>query len=220
MTPYLPKRNNRISKARHSLYSSEKIIFAKIAIRTEAFHDKLGEYASINTNCFHAFAADIDPRYVAAWVNSSLFQFVFECFFEGLKMQGGYLLYSAPNLSKMFILEAPMEKQAAFGTIADYLSSLCVGDNYKLTQSFLDEVMDALFFELYFPDEIKAAGKEILPHLGKLDPLTDDMSEEEKLAVIQRQFNRLYDPNHPVRNNLETLDSVEVVRTIREALKK
>ena len=43
---------------------------------------------------------------------------------------------------------------------------------------------------------------------------------QEELAIIQREFDRLYDPNHPVRNNLETLDSVDVVRTIREALKK
>ena len=70
------------------------------------------------------------------------------------------------------------------------------------------------------PDEIKAANKGILPYLGELEPLTDTMSEEEKLAIIQREFDRLYDPNHPVRNNLETLDSVDVVRTIREALKK
>ena len=28
------------------------------------------------------------------------------------------------------------------------------------------------------------------------------------------------DPNHPVRNHLETLDSVEEVRIIRDALKK
>lgn len=39
-------------------------------------------------------------------------------------------------------------------------------------------------------------------------------------AVIQREFNRLYDPRHPLRNAIETLDSVEVVRTIREALKR
>jgi hypothetical protein len=45
------------------------------------------------------------------------------------------------------------------------------------------------------------------------------MSDEEKLAIIQAEFNRLYDPNHPVRNNLETLDSVEEVRIIKEALK-
>lgn len=37
--------------------------------------------------------------------------------------------------------------------------------------------------------------------------------------VIQREFERLYDPRHPVRNRLETLDSVEVVRIIQESLK-
>ncbi len=46
------------------------------------------------------------------------------------------------------------------------------------------------------------------------------MSEGKKLAVIQREFTRLYTPNHPIRNNLETLYSVEVVCTIREALRK
>ena len=45
------------------------------------------------------------------------------------------------------------------------------------------------------------------------------LTDEEKLAIIQAEFNRLYDPNHPVRNNLETLDSVEEVRIIKESLK-
>jgi len=53
-----------------------------------------------------------------------------------------------------------------------------------------------------------------------LGPITNKMTNEEKLSVIQRQFDRLYDPRHLVRNHLETLDSVEVVRTIREALKR
>ncbi len=43
--------------------------------------------------------------------------------------------------------------------------------------------------------------------------------EEEKLAIIQSEFERLYDPNHPVRNNIETLDSIEDVRIIKDALK-
>ena len=77
-----------------------------------------------------------------------------------------------------------------------------------------------LVLELFFPIQIKAANKENFPRIGKLEMLTDNMSKEEKLAIIQREFDRLYDPNHPVRNNLETLDSVEAVRTIREALKK
>ncbi len=95
-----------------------------------------------------------------------------------------------------------------------------IEDGMTLTSSFFNQLIDGLVYELYFPDEIKAAGKEILPHLGELTPIDDTMSDEEKLAIIQREFDRLYDPRHPVRNNLETLDSVPVVRTIREALKR
>ncbi|MHB0920269.1 MAG: Eco57I restriction-modification methylase domain-containing protein [Thiomonas delicata] len=219
LTPYLPDDGKNISKMRHALYASEKIIFAKIAIRTEAFYDKYGKYASVNTNCFHTFKSSVDARYVLAWANSSLFQYVFECFFEGLKMQGGYLLYSAPNLEKMFILESP-EHQQSICELVDYLISLCGQKNKKLMVSYFDEIIDGIFYELYFADQIKTANKEILAHLGHLTPVTDAMSEEEKLAIIQREFDRLYDPRHPVRNHLETMDSVEVVRTVREALQR
>ncbi|MDO9558296.1 MAG: hypothetical protein Q7I89_01265 [Syntrophales bacterium] len=39
-----------------------------------------------------------------------------------------------------------------------------------------------------------------------------------EIAVIQYEVDRLYDPKHPVRNQLETLDSVTDVSTIREAM--
>ena len=84
---------------------------------------------------------------------------------------------------------------------------------------FFESLLDGIVFELYFPEEIKSAGKEILKHLGDLKPISDEMSEEEKLTVIQSEFERLYDPNHPVRFAIETLDSVEEVRIIKEALK-
>lgn len=91
--------------------------------------------------------------------------------------------------------------------------------NYSLSTGFFKEVQNSLVFELYFPNEIQLAGKGILKHLGDLKPITDDMNDEQKLSIIQSEFERLYDPNHPVRNNVETLDSVEEVRIIKEALK-
>jgi hypothetical protein len=85
--------------------------------------------------------------------------------------------------------------------------------------SFFDSLASAITYELYFPEEIKSAGKEILKHLGNLKPISDDMSEEEKLAVIQSEFERLYDSNHPVHSAIGTLDSVEEMRIIKEALR-
>ena len=108
-----------------------------------------------------------------------------------------------------------------FSTLTTYIKELLqVIDSHKLQYSFFDQLINGLVYELYFSKEIKAAKKEILSPLGKLMPISNAMSKEEKLAIIQQEFDRLYDPSHKVRNNIETLDSVNVVRTIRESLQR
>lgn len=107
-------------------------------------------------------------------------------------------------------------------TVVDYLillTKLLKNKTLSILHSFFDSMSSAITYELYFPEEIKSAGKEILKHLGDLKPITDDMSEEEKLAIIQSEFERLHHPDHPVRLAIDTLDSVEEVRIIKEALK-
>lgn len=76
LKPYLPRSEAVIGTRRLALYSSPKILFAKIALRTEAFFDESGEYASINTNCIHSFKAGFEPLYVLGWLNSKLFQYM------------------------------------------------------------------------------------------------------------------------------------------------
>lgn len=112
------------------------------------------------------------------------------------------------------------ESHAAFLELFVDFIEIVKSSELRLQSAFFEQIIDVLVYELYFPNELKAASKEISPYLGNLTPITEEMSEKEKLAVIQREFDRLYDPNHPVRNLLETLDSVEEVRTIREALKR
>jgi Alw26I/Eco31I/Esp3I family type II restriction m6 adenine DNA methyltransferase len=102
--------------------------------------------------------------------------------------------------------------------VSSYLLNKKKGIN-EVTFNFYEHLINSIVYELVFPEEIKSAGKEILKHLGDLKPITDDMSEEKKLAIIQSEFDRLYNPNHPVRLAIETLDSVEEVRIIKEALK-
>lgn len=49
---------------------------------------------------------------------------MFECLFDGLRMSGGYLLYSAPNLKNTYIKSVPIESQQPFITLADTMLSL------------------------------------------------------------------------------------------------
>ncbi len=124
LTPYLPSDDNRISSNRHSLYSSPKIIISKIGLSCEAFYDKVGRYASIDTNCIHSFKDDFIPEYVLCWLNSKLYNYMFECLFDGLRMSGGYLLYSAPNLKNTYIKNISKEGQQPFITLSDTMFSL------------------------------------------------------------------------------------------------
>jgi type I restriction-modification system DNA methylase subunit len=114
LKPYLPKDSDTISQNRHSLYLSPKIIIAKIGLKCEAFYDNSGEYASINTNCIHSFTDDFLPEYIQCWINSKLYNYMFECFFDGLRMSGGYLLFSAPNLRNTYIKSISIERQKVF----------------------------------------------------------------------------------------------------------
>ena len=49
---------------------------------------------------------------------------MFECFFDGLRMSGGYLLYSSPNLRNTYIKPIPLESQQPFISLADTMLSL------------------------------------------------------------------------------------------------
>lgn len=120
-------------------------------------------------------------------------------------------------VDKLFCKLPVPKYQRAIDRLVDYRLTISA---VSIQSAFFEQLIDGLVYELYFPDELKATGKDIFSHLGELTPITEKMSEAEKLAVIQREFDRLYDPAHPVRNRLETLDSVEEVRTIREALKR
>jgi len=139
--PYLPKTSKEISINRHKLYKSPKIIIAKIGLTCEAFYDELGEYASINTNCIHSFNNDFIPEYVLCWLNSKLFNYTFECLFDGLRMSGGYLLYSAPNLLNTYINKAQKNIQGQFIPFAKNRSSLSIELNVSC-QKFLNRLSD------------------------------------------------------------------------------
>jgi hypothetical protein len=122
------------------------------------------------------------------------------------------------DLKKLPIIKPDFRSKAILETFVQYVLFLKTLKQ-DIQSNFFIHLLDGLVIELYFPEEIKMAGKEILKHLGDLKPVTDEMSEEEKLAIIQAEFERLYDPSHPVRFAIETLDSVEEVRIIKEALK-
>jgi hypothetical protein len=192
-------------------FLKEKIVWIEISDRANYAYDSKGHFL---TNSAY-FISGENLKYLVSVLNSSVADYFF--FQITAKIAGGRKRYTKQYVEQIPIPVISKLEQVPFEKLVDYVI-LAKSKADDIVFSFFESLLDSIVFELYFPEEIKSAGKEILKHLGDLKPITDDMSEEKKLAIIQSEFERLYDPNHPVRFAIETLDSVEEVRIIKEAL--
>lgn len=156
-------------------------------------------------------------HYLIAVLNSAVADYYIRSL--GVTRSGGYFEYKPMFVEKLPVPQIDNEAKNPFEILVDYVL-LTTAREKKIQSAFFEQFIDGLVYELYFPEELKSAGKELQPHIGDLTPLADDMPEEQKLAIIQREFNRISDPSHPVRQQLDSLDEVEVVRTIRNSLKR
>lgn len=64
--------------------------------------------------------------------------------------------------------------------------------------------------------EIKAANAEVLKHLTNLPELKDDWNDEKKMKTIEKVYQELSDPKHPVSIAMERQKTVKEVRIIEE----
>ena len=80
--------------------------------------------------------------------------------------------------------------------------------------SLFESLIDAMVYEIYFPDEIKAAGAEVLKHLTNLPELKDNQSDEKKLKTIEKVYKELSDPAHPVSIAMAKMQEVPEVKII------
>jgi type I restriction-modification system DNA methylase subunit len=203
----------RCAASYYKEFAKEKIVWGNLALSAQYSLAGPGFFLNAPSNMI----TGKNLRYLLAILNSTVSDYYIRSL--GVSRNGGYFEYKPMFVENLPVPPLDNRVRIPLELIVSYvLETIRMGK--KLQSSYFEQLIDGLVYELYFPDEIKAASKEILPHLGNLSPITDEMSEEKKLAVIQYEFDRLYDPRQPVRNHLETLDSVEVVRIIREALKR
>ncbi len=117
-----------------------------MANKVEAVLDSDGSYASINTNCLYNFK--IEPKLLLGWVHSKVFNFIYEVFFDGLRMAGGYLPYSAPYLSCMYVPKFNKSSQNAIIDLVDKILAAKKADSSADTTSN-EHKIDLLVYHLY-----------------------------------------------------------------------
>lgn len=196
-----------------------KVLVRKTGYPLIASFDDTGIYPEQSLYFFYELKG-VSYAYLLLLFNSSLYNWFYK----------NYLvtnLDSVPQLKNKDLDSFPIipllsDKDTIVNIIVNYILFLYRNLTHKngIVTAFYQNLSDDIVFEIFFPDEIHSAGKGIIEHLHDLRPIDDTMSDEEKLSVINSEFERLYDPYHPVRNHVDTLESVEVVKIIKESLRK
>jgi len=155
MTPYLPLGKAAVNDRRRDLYTSPKLIFAKMAKRCEAFFDKQGEYASLNTNCLYAMKDGTSLEFMAGYCNSKLFMFFYDQFFGSLRMSGGFYQIQSPQLRVLPFRKPDKTSDNKVSNLVRLIVD-ARGRDPKADTTALEQEIDHLVYQLYdlTPEEI------------------------------------------------------------------
>ena len=215
--PILPD-GPRVSQNRRDLYSSPKLIFAKMALRMEGFIDRLGEFAALNCNCASEPKNGWSLDSLALVLHSSVVAFAYKQYFDGLRMSGGYLPFQAPQLKTIplpKVSEMPLKSLNSLGHLRSLVANSDIGEAIR---SFVSDLSDACVMECYFREHMAERDllflDELAPHLATYDPTASEAQQGDFLAQLHRNLNA---PDSKIRNRLLRLcvDSPDLLAIIK-----
>lgn len=215
--PILPD-GPKVSQNRRELYSSPKLIVAKMALGFEGFVDQQGEYAALNCNCASEPSNNWTLDAIALVLHSRVVAFAYKQYFDGLRMSGGYLPFQAPQLK---IVPVPKIQNSA-ARVLDALGRLRAifadAEVDSSVRTFLGDLSDACVMECYFRDHM--AERELLflddlaPHLAAYKPEAPQAQQREFTIQLYRTLN---ESSSKIRNRLLRIpaDSPDLLAVIQ-----
>jgi hypothetical protein len=194
------------------IFKNPKIYLTRTGNPFKAFYDE-GTYAS--NNFFSLQHVDYKRN------NEVFLKFVLP-FIISKPAQYFIRTFAAPRLGSTFIetkifhllkfripIVNPLE-QLPFITLVNYIF---LQKGYDNDTTFFERLIDAMVYELYLPEEIKAGGAEVLKYLGNLPELKEGQ-DEKNLKTIEKVYKELSDPKHHISAALLKLLNIEEVNII------
>ncbi len=180
-------------------FEKEKIVWASVGVSEYAYIPS-GMYL-LDTNYF----MELKNTYILALLNSKLL-------ITYNNQKDTQVGASAYRHYKYNLKETPIPKiikdiQKYFEQIVSNIIQLKIKKDIKAT--FFERVIDIMVYELYFKKELHEKG------FGILDVIAEDLAL--KLSA-EELYSKWTDIKHPVKYNVDFIDTVEVVKTIEESL--
>jgi len=196
-------------------FDNEKIIFPYRSSSPLFSYTSVPFYSAMDIYFITCLDENYSYEYILSILNSSLLNYYFN---RNCKKKGSVIEFSMAPMKKIPIPIANKSYINFFKIIVNYLFVLKDQDkedlNLKLIFSYFEQIIDGMVYELYFPELLKKHNREIIKHLGELPEFTDGMSDEQKMKICKKVFDRLNDKEHPVRVNLFYMNSIPEIAII------
>ena len=163
---------------------------------------------------------------VEKWLTALLNSQTIEWFYSQVsnKVRGGYMRAFSDYMRLIPIPKISEANQDIIEKLVNYLLWL---NRYfqahtakktardTLMLGYWEQVLNGLVYELYFPEELYARGLRLCDLVQQAGlPTLDAMPEAQRLSRLRKEFERVYDLQHPIRAALHDLQTVEEVRII------
>lgn len=190
-------------------FEKDKIIWAEI-VYNSAF--------VLDTKCTHIEATAFiltgeKLAYLTAILNSKPATYFFKNFYSGGDLRGNTFRYKKAFLNNLPIPIPNKQHEVAFEVLVGYIQYL-----YKDTEPIneyvpnshiaevFEEVIDAMVFELYFPEEFKKVDIQFVKYIERDFQSIDGKSENNQKEIIHNTYQKLREKENEIRNNLQLMD--------------
>lgn len=160
------------------------------------------------------------------WFTGLLNSTAVEWFYGNIsnRVRGGYLRAFSDYMKVIPIPSATGAQQKTIEGFVDYLLWLnrhladhpeAAGTRDPLMVAFWEQVLNGLVYELYFSEELHAAGLRLFDLVAttRLPDITK-LPEKDRLAKLRAKFEELHDADHPLTVALQKLQTLETIRII------
>ena len=202
--------------AYHRDLEKEKIIYAEIVYDSAFYFDRSSHYPE--ATAFIMTGERI--KFLTALLNSRLLTYAFRSFYAGGDLRGNTFRYKKVFLEQLPVPYLEHKKQYVFEILVDFmqLAKLSSDGSLKITAQFLEDLIDACVFELYFSEHMAERDLLFLENTEVLlNNYDTNESEEMKPAFLANFYQTANAPDHPIRNRLLrlTADSPDLLAVIK-----
>lgn len=110
---------------------------------------------------------------------------------------------------KEFPIPRNFEDLKLLAVLVDYVLMIYkqskLGTDKSTVINDFEDIIDALVFELYFPDDFKEKNIEIAKYAEELFKPLEGLAEEEQLATIEKVYNNYREKINPLRNQIKLM---------------